>query len=130
MEIRIRTDIIFGLILCLVFLSGCRKKIPIKEKVYCLDWADMPYHNQTEDDIINQLGKPDKTTLLKIYKSNNWFSIYRPLIRFLPTYTDTVLIKELYWKQDSYFLYYWLINKNSVWTSVDGIMYDPDHVQF
>lgn len=80
MEIKIRTDIIFGLILCLVFLSGCRKKIPIKENVYCLDWADMPYHNQMENYIINQLGKPDKTTMLKMYKSNNWFSIYRPLI--------------------------------------------------
>lgn len=93
----------------MLFLPACRKKIPIKEKVYSLDWADMPYHDQTENEIINQLGKPDKTTCLKIYKSNDWNPIYRPLIRFLPAHEDTIVIKELFWKQDSYLVYYWLI---------------------
>jgi len=73
MKFKNRTVFIVGIILRVVFLSGCRKKIPIKEKVYILDWADIPFHNQTENDIINQLYKQHKTTKLKIYKSTNWF---------------------------------------------------------
>jgi hypothetical protein len=64
-----------------------------------------------------------------MFKSNR-FGIYRPLIRFLPANKDTIFIKELLWKQDSYLIYYWLIKKDSVWTSVDGIMYDPKYVEF
>lgn len=128
MNLENKTSLILSILICIIFAS-CGKKIAIKEGKYSLDWEELPYHNQSEDVIVNQLGKPNKEHTFKIYKDNR-IGIYRPLVRFLPANKDTIIIKELFWKQGSYLIYYWLIKKDSVWTSVDGIMYDPKHVEF
>jgi hypothetical protein len=58
------------------------------------------------------------------------YPLYLPFIRFIPANKKSVIIKELYWKQDACLIYYRFIKKGSVWTSVDGIMYDPKQVEF
>ncbi len=128
MSFKNKTSLILSILICIIF-SCCGKKIAIQKGKYSLDWEELPYHNQSEGAIIRQLGEPDKSHTFKMYKSNR-LGIYRPLIRFIPANKDTIFIKELLWKQDSYLIYYWLIKKDSVWTSVDGVMYDPKYVEF
>jgi len=122
---------ILSLLLIMLFVYSCsRNKIKIEKNIYSLDWAEMPYHNFTTEEIINQLGKPEKIDSFKIHDSTNLFPIYRPLIRFIPHDSDNVYIKELIWRQDSFQIYYWFVKSKDIWYSRDGIIYDPNHVEF
>ena len=122
---------ILSLLLILLLVYGCSKnKIKIEKNIYLLDWVDMPYHNCTTEEIIDQLGRPEKIDSFKIHDSTNLFPIYRPLTRFIPHNSDNVLVKELFWKQDSFQIYYWFIKSRNVWYSRDGLVYDPNHVEF
>ena len=127
-----RTSIILCVLICILFSFCGKKKIGIQERKYSLDWADLPYHNQVETYIVKQLGTPNKISYIKIYNNDKreLHSLYRPLIRFLPANKDTIIIEEILWKQDSYLICYWFTEKDSLWISVDGIMYDPKHVEF
>jgi len=132
MSFENKSTIILSILICIIFSSCGHKKIVIQKGKYLYEWENLPYHNQTEAYIVNQFGNPDKINDIKIYNNDkrSMHPLYLPLIRFLPVNKDTIIIKELYWKQDSYLIYYWLIKKDSVWTSVDGIMYDPKYVEF
>jgi len=121
-------------ILCFIFsillISGFSEKIPVGNGELVLDWRQLPYHDQSENAVIESLGKPDQNHFLTIQKSGIYDEVYRPLQQFIPANAHSVRIKELVWKQDSFLVFYWFIKKGSDWISVYGIMYDPDRVEF
>ncbi len=112
--------------------TGQLKKL---EKLMTKDillWDDLGYEGQTEDVICLQLGNPsqEKIMIINIHNRRNFHPLYRPLTRFIPLGTDTILIKELFWNKPSHVLYIWFVEENSIWHAVDGIEYDPNCVEF
>jgi hypothetical protein len=122
------------LILCISFISffSCKnEKAKYYQKIkYCYEWDELPFKNFSDTLLINILGKPEMNYEFELYDSPDFWPLRMALIRFLPQKTDTILMKELFWKKTSFDLYIWLLKKNSVWYSVDGVMYNPDHVEF
>ena len=124
---------ILTILLSVIFLFNCsNNKIKIEKNTYLLDWDELPYHNCTTEEIINQLGNPEKVDSFMIYDydSTKLSPICRPLIRFIPHNSNSVYIKQLIWIQDSFQIYYWFLKDRNSWYSKDGILFDPNHVEF
>jgi hypothetical protein len=122
------------LILCLsfIFVYGCKgKKVKYQHEIkYYYEWDELPFNNFSDTFLINILGKPEMNCEFELYDSSDLWPLRMSLIKFLPQQTDTIVMKELFWKKNDLYLYIWLLKKDSIWHSVDGIMYDPEYVEF
>jgi hypothetical protein len=113
------------------FLSCKDKKVKYHQEIkYCYEWEELPFHKFSDMFLINILGKPEMDYEFELYDSPDFWPLRMSLIKFLPQKTDTIIMKELFWGKNKFHLYIWLLKQDSVWYSVDGIMYDPEHVEF
>jgi hypothetical protein len=135
LQIKAKAELLIQIVILLLIISffSCkRNKIETKNGEYFYEWSELPYHNLSEKSIIESLSTPIEYKYLKLHRKDfeTLSPLYRPLVRFIPSDKNEITIKELIWKQDSFLIYYWFIQKKSIWYSVDGLMYDPNHVQF
>lgn len=121
--------IAIGIVSCIIG-SSCKEHQKSIEAKYLYDWHELPYHNQSENIIIQQLGLPQKDTILKVFRNAYKDFFYRSLIHLTDSATDTVWVKELVWKKDSNLLFLWFVRKNNIWMTIDGIQYNPNQILF
>lgn len=133
---RIFTSInIFLLIILLiniVFFSNNKKKVD--EPIALLEWdrgmLGVKYARLSLDSIKIILGSPTEMRtrlvgekpLIEIWNGLHWFQKHPK---------DTLLFKELYYKQEEFDFYIWFLpDKDSIWRAVDAVKYNPNRVNF
>jgi len=126
-------SILYAIILITLIFSSCKgDKIRIDKNKYSYDWGEMPFHNYSDKMLIDKLGKPNNDIIFNLNKDSTQVIVpmYFPLIRYVPINMKSINVRELSWKQEDFIIIYWLLKKENIWLAVDGVIYDPNHIEF
>ena len=77
-----------------------------------------------------KLGNPNSTRQILVGEKP-LIEVWNGLHRFQKHRKDTLIFKELHYKQDEMDFYLWLLpDRDSTWRVVDGVKYNPKDVSF
>ena len=100
------------------------------EVSYEWDILGVKYARISIDSLETFLGPPQETEMILVGEEP-LIEIWNGLHRFQKHRKDTLIFKQLYYKQDEMDFYIWLLpDADSIWRVVDAVKYNPDRVQF
>lgn len=102
-------------------LWSCNSKVTVKDEL----------NGKSINAIEASLGKPSNEGEIKLTKKSSLHEYQSNLYHAVPNLsaTDTVVIKELIWKENGKSIAIWFQEKNGEWISIDNLSWDKD-VQF
>lgn len=125
--------ILINLILITVLIIDfyqLKNVIPIQHNDWLLTWdiLGIEYVGATEKEVKMKLGNPNSTRQLLVGEKP-LIEVWNGLHRFQKHRKDTLIFKELHYKQDEMDFYLWLLpDRDSTWRVVDGVKYNPKDV--
>lgn len=135
MENKNKILILINLILIIVLIIDfyqLKNVIPIQHNDWLLTWdiLGIEYVGATEKEVKMKLGNPNSTRQLLVGEKP-LIEVWNGLHRFQKHRKDTLIFKELHYKQDEMDFYLWLLpDRDSTWRVVDGVKYNPKDVSF
>lgn len=135
MENKNKILILINLILITVLIIDfyqLKNVIPIQHNDWLLTWdiLGIEYVGATEKEVKMKLGNPNSTRQLLVGEKP-LIEVWNGLHRFQKHRKDTLIFKELHYKQDEMDFYLWLLpDRDSTWRVVDGVKYNPKDVSF
>ncbi len=110
------TKKIFILTSFVIVIISCKDCITIDKTIV----------GNTEEMILKKFHKPKKESIFKFTKNISLYEYQSNLYSLHPNLreTDTILIKEMFWKlDDGCKMVIWLENKNEKWLVVDNLVW-------
>ena len=135
MENKNKILILINLILITVLIIDfyqLKNVIPIQHNDRLLMWdiLGIEYVGATEKEVKMKLGNPNSTRQILVGEKP-LIEVWNGLHRFQKHRKDTLIFKELHYKQDEMDFYLWLLpDRDSTWRVVDGVKYNPKDVSF